>query len=531
MKPALLLATSAALSLAPSLAAQCELETQEFSADDGEVGDVFGYRLGLQGDVAAVAATFDDDLGLDSGSAYVHERDPHAGWVFRKKLLASNGGAGDSFAYSIAVDGTTVVVGAPQHAGRGALYVFARDQGGPGNWGEVATFTPPNASAGALFGFSLAIRGNRMVVGAPYTGLDRAGSVYLYRRDAASVSGWTLERELTAASATTGFSFGHALALDGDTLAISGAEVARSPYPSTFVVHVLERDLGGPDHWGERQRLAAGLDPTDLFGYRLGLSDGWLAVAAPGEVAPDFMDVGALYLFERDRGGAGNWGEARRLEGPGGGAFTPEQLLFSGDWLVAGSPSFAGAGAAFVFARNEGGENAFGLVTTIQDLPLEQESAFGQGLALDGDELHVGASGMYASGPSGENYTYDLGRLARASWRSDAARRNPDSLTVSTPELGTTFGAVVDLASSGHALAALMVFQQRAEIAFPTGQVLLGRERLGLQLASGPRASFALALPSAPALCGLEVTLQAAHLAPGRSFQLSNAQDLVLGMR
>lgn len=531
MKLSLFLALLGALPFLPVLDAQCELETQEFSAPDGQPGDVFGYRIALAGDVAAVAATYDDDLGLDSGSAYVHERDPLHGWVLRKKLLASNGGPGDSFAYALAVDGATVLVGAPGHGGTGALYVFARDQGGPGNWGEVTSFAPANLPAGAQFGFSLAVNGNRMAVGAPSTGQNRAGSVHLYRRDATHPGGWAFERELPAGNGGTGFSFGFALALENDTLAVSGAELVRTPYPLTFVVHVLERNQGGLDAWGEQQVLSIGLDPQDLFGYRLGLSGDWLAVAAPGESAPDFSDVGAVYLFERDRGGLGNWGAARRLAGPGGGLFTPEQVLFVGDWLVAGSPSFAGAGAAFLHARHAGGENAFGLVKVLQDLPLEPEAAFGQALALDGSELLVGASGWYSGGPNGEVYGYDLGRLARASWRGDTARRNPDSLSCGTPELGRTLTAEVDLTRSGHAFAALMVFRQRAELAFPAGQVLLGRERVGITLERGPRARFEVDLPSDPTLCGLELTLQAAHVERGRPFLLSNAQDLVLGSR
>ena len=261
------------------------------------------------------------------------------------------------------------------------------------------------------------------------------------------------------------------------------------------------------------------------------MDDGWLAVVAPGEVELDTGRIGAAYLYQRDTGGAGNWGLVRRLTSDSGAQFVPEQVALRGDWLGFGAPGVDGAGAVFLFGRDVGGANHWGEVTKLQDLPLESESAFGQGLALEGGELLVGASGLYASGPDGEVYAYDLGRLARASWRSDAARRNPDSLTATRPVLGDMLEARVDLGTSGHAFAALLVFEQRAELPFPGGQVLLGRGRLGLQLERGPLAAFSFALPTDLALCGREVTLQAAHVEAGRTFVLSNAQDLVLGAR
>jgi hypothetical protein len=526
----LTLAASLLVLCASVPAAQCELETQEFSAPDGELGDLFGYRLARAGDVLVVAATSDDDLGIDAGSAFVYERGA-SGWQLAKKLLASDGTAGDGFAYSLAIDGATAIVGAPQHGGRGQVYVFARDQGGAGNWGELGRFTPATVAAGAQFGFSLAVAGDHLAVGAPYTGLARPGSVYLYRHDPASASGWTLERELTSVLPSTGFSFGHALAFDGERLAVSGATVARLPYPPSFVVHLIERNAGGPDRWSEVRRISSSLAQPDLFGYRVALAGNTLAVAAPTETSLALGAIGALYVFERERGGPDNWGESVRIEGPESALFTPEQVVLAGDWLVAGSPSSTNAGGVFVYSRNVGLESGFGFVTEIQDLPLEPGSAFGQALAVEGDELLVGASGGYVGGPHGEVYAYDLARLARASWRGDSGHRNVDSLSAEAPILGTTTSLFVDLATTGHAHAAVMVCADPQERVLPGGQVLLGRGLLRVVFLHAPRSGLVYSLPANPALCGVRLTLQAAHLDAGRPFVLSNAQDLVLGVR
>ena len=129
------------LRAAPLAAQECSSDVQEFEPPDGEAGDSFGYRLERSGKLMVVASSYDDDLGHDSGSAYVYVHDSALGWQLVKKLLASDGGAWDVFGYSVAVEGDRVLVGAPGHDGAaadcGVVYVFARDHGGRGNWGEV----------------------------------------------------------------------------------------------------------------------------------------------------------------------------------------------------------------------------------------------------------------------------------------------------------------------------------------------------------------------------------------------------------
>ncbi|MCH7811779.1 MAG: FG-GAP repeat protein, partial [Chloroflexi bacterium] len=87
-----------------------------------------------------------------------------------KKLTASDAQAGDQFGWSVAVSGETIVVGAlGEDAGgtsAGAAYVFQRDQGGAGNWGEVTKLTASDAQAGDKFGWSVAVSGDTAVVGA-----------------------------------------------------------------------------------------------------------------------------------------------------------------------------------------------------------------------------------------------------------------------------------------------------------------------------------------------------------------------------
>lgn len=537
---ALPLALSFAIPCPLAAAPQGGVEVQEFEPPDGQAGDGFGYRVERAGKVAVVASTYDDDLGLDSGSVYVYLSDPLLGWQLAQKRHASDGAAGDSFGYSVAVDGERVLVGAPGHDGAtsdcGALYVFARNQGGVGNWGEVARFAPQGLAPGAGFGYSLAVRGEHLLVGAPHHARGVAGRAYLYRRDAASASGWTLELDFTSADPATAFEFGQDVALGDGLLAVSGARTSIQPYSDTYAVHLYERDARGAGGWNEVRRLESPSGTRDIFGYEIALDGDLLVAVAPAEIDFASLQVGALYLYRRALGGASNWGLERRLVDPQvDGFFTPDEVDVEGDWIAAGSFSSSAedvlsAGAVSVFGRNAGGKDAWAAVARLTDEEPTAGAYFGLDLALEEDELLVGAPGQYSGAASGEVYVLDLARVPRATWRNDAAGRNPDVHRAETrPWLGTNYVAEVDLGGTGHTTAVLVLYAHAAELALPGGRVRLGSTPLGRAVASGPLARFQFALPADSSLSGLALSTQARLVGGGRPYALSNAQDLVLG--
>lgn len=503
--------------------AQCDLATDELVPPDGEHGDAFGYRVERSGDVAAVAATFDADLGTRSGSVYVYERGGD-GWRFAKKLLASDGAEGDLFGYSVGVAGSTIVVGASDHdhaaSDGGAVYVFERDAGGAGNWGEVAHFTPEGTTAGARFGFALAVRGELLLVGAPYAGQARAGVAYLYRRDAASETGWTLADEFTSDDPATALEYGHDVALDEGVMAVSGSRTSMLPFSPTYVAHV--RELGDDGQWTEVARFEspdAAFAPRDFFAYELSLDGGRLVAVAPAEYDVGTADIGALYLYERDASGV--WGFAWRLPPPFS-TFYAEEADLRGDWLVAGNPSLS---TLHVFHRNAGGRGAWGEVTRLVD--DDPGADLGVDLVIAGDEVLAGNAYQVGEEP-GEVFVLDLARLARATWRGDAAGANLDALrALDRPLLGTTWSAQADPAS-GYTLALLAVFADRAERTLPSGAVLLGARRLGSALADA-EGRFEIAVPADATLCGLTATTQAGLFGSGVPLALTNALDLVVG--
>src|SRR5262245_25668667 len=132
------------------------------------------------------------------------------------KLTASGGAASDSFGASIAISGDTVVVGAPFATADnklGAAYIFVRDAM---TWTQQQKLTAGDGADSGLFGFSVAIDGDTVVVGspAPASPWDYGGSAaYIFTR---SETTWTQQQKLTG-----GFqNFGSSVAIDGDTVVV-----------------------------------------------------------------------------------------------------------------------------------------------------------------------------------------------------------------------------------------------------------------------------------------------------------------------
>ena len=93
----------------------------------------------------------------------------------------------DLFGFTVSADGDNVVVGTHRNddhgSESGSAYQFSRNQGGMNRWGQLAKLLASDAATGAQFGFSVAIDGNSMAVGAPLasTVATQTGALYTFR--------------------------------------------------------------------------------------------------------------------------------------------------------------------------------------------------------------------------------------------------------------------------------------------------------------------------------------------------------------
>jgi hypothetical protein len=213
--------------------------------------------------------------------------------------------------------------------------------------------------AWAKFGSPLGVSGDLLVVGAPGESLIGpsiyAGAAYVFVRDPATGQ-WGGERRLLPHDTAAFFSFGRSLAVDGDTVAISVPTGVRDGLVQEGGVYVFERDRGGADQWGAVTRISDEVvDTGGDFGTVLALA-GDLLVAGATTAAGDEM----LMVFERDRGGTDAWGKVATILETDVADSGPGDEIFGADVVIQGDDLLVGAPPPFSFsADNEGSAYLF----------------------------------------------------------------------------------------------------------------------------------------------------------------------------
>ncbi len=149
--------------------------------EDIDAGDEFG-SIAAHGDYLLAGSPFDDDNGIDSGSAYIFKRDGDT-WVQEAKLVPNDGAPGNWFGYVLAIYGENAIVGAEQASTNGsysgAAYWFRKEGD---TWVQKAKIFPEDGNAGDRFGHSVAIYENTVFIGAHGHDQDltNSGAVYVY---------------------------------------------------------------------------------------------------------------------------------------------------------------------------------------------------------------------------------------------------------------------------------------------------------------------------------------------------------------
>lgn len=182
---------------------------------DGRSLDLFGSSVALNGDTLVGGAPGDDDNAIASGSAYVYVR-TGTNWGLQQKVRPADGANGDSFGSAVAVSTDTLVVGSPdddEHGlASGSAYVYFRTSG---LWSQQAKLFAIDGAAGDFFGATVALSGDNALLGSfldDVTATD-SGSAYAFKRTGTA---WSQLRKFAPASGNVSDNFGVAVALDGE---------------------------------------------------------------------------------------------------------------------------------------------------------------------------------------------------------------------------------------------------------------------------------------------------------------------------
>jgi hypothetical protein len=269
------------------------LEEQKLLAADGEERDRFGSSVAVEDDTVVVGAIHDADNGSDSGSSYVFRYDG-ATWVEEQKLLPSDGAANDEFGYSAGIIADTVLVGAPDDDdngnGSGSMYVFRYDGA---TWVEARKLLASDGAAGDSFGDSVGISGDTVLVGAPDDDDNgsRSGSAYVFRYDGAT---WVEAQKLLASDGAATDLFGDSVAVSGEIAVIGawGDDDVGSRSGSAY----LFRYNGST--WAQASKLYPPDGASDdQFGEATAVTGDSAVVGAPKDDGYG-SNVGSAYVFD-----------------------------------------------------------------------------------------------------------------------------------------------------------------------------------------------------------------------------------------
>ncbi|HEX9962394.1 MAG TPA: BACON domain-containing carbohydrate-binding protein, partial [Pyrinomonadaceae bacterium] len=328
---------------------------QSFLADDEDSsGDDFGYSVAIDGDTAVVGAPF-DDLGAsrEQGSAYVFVRSAATNtWAFQAKLAASDGAPGISFGSDVAISGNTIVVGTgivfvsfTTSVNAEAAYVFVRSGE---TWTQQQKLTPPDGAPGEAFGSTVSISGETIVVGAPFHGTPDRGAAYVFARAGAV---WSQQQKLFAPNPGQNEThYGYSVAVSGDTIIVGAPR-----YGNGGQIHAYIRSNTEPA-WTLQQIMSANdTNVCDALGLEVALSGNTLIASTNRGLYTGagctIQNGYSVYIFARS---GISWTRQQKLHDS---SVDVSDVAIHGDTAVFGTTarranSTINESAALVFTRN-----------------------------------------------------------------------------------------------------------------------------------------------------------------------------------
>ena len=320
---------------------------QTLTASDGIAGDTFGAAVSLSGNNVAIGAP---NRNSNAGAVYTFNRSGTT-WTQSTLLTANGGAAGDQLGFSVAIEGLTIVAGAPHSSistrtDAGTAYVFTSLNGGL-TWQQQfhIQVTTGQARGGDHIGWSVALSQGTVLAGAPdddFGSKLSVGSVYVFIRNGTA---WSLQTKLSPGGGTANVRFGDAVGLYSNT-AVIGADGKNS---AQGLAYVYSR---AGTTWTQQATLAASDGVAgDRFGSTVTVSGTQAAVGAP-KANNTGAASGKAYVFSYN----GTWSEFAFLKGTDnatGDNFGAGASLDAGRTLV-GAPfnasgAITGNGAAYSF--------------------------------------------------------------------------------------------------------------------------------------------------------------------------------------
>lgn len=305
-------------------------------------------------------------------------------WVQTNKRTASTRGHQHQFGAASSIYGDYSIVGTLN--GR-AVYIQKKVNG---IWKQVKKLEEPGLLQLDYYGASVSLNEEFAVIGCPgikNNGLNNVGMVFIYSRNFGGVNNWGLIKSLEDPFPNIGDQFGKSVQLLNDTLYVGSYDSRdvneENPLGSAGAVMIFSKNHGGNNNWGFIKKICAAVrNQNDFFGFPIQIYNGRLLIGSSGQdydpIDQNFIsNAGAAYLYSKDQGGNNNWGLVKKLcafDRQSNDYFGTSVSIFESQ-IVIGAPSedhnstgggfLQDAGSIYMFKKDQGGINNWGLFKKI----------------------------------------------------------------------------------------------------------------------------------------------------------------------
>ena len=381
-------------------------------------GDTFGYSVAISGNYAIVGAYLEDDVGgVSSGKAYIFDVTTGSLVHTLDNPNAYDTSSDDRFGVSVAISGNYAIVGAHREddadgAFSGKAYIFNVTTGA-----LVHTLDNPNAfgtSQNDFFGHSVAISGNRAIVGSSFAdnfageddaGGDSSGKAYIFDVTTGALV-YTLDNP-NAFGTSAGDNFGDAVAISGNYAIVGARFEDDSVITQSGKAYIFNVTTGALVHTLDNPNSNA-LDLGDRFGVSVAISGNYAIVGADSEQDPNF-ESGKAYIFNVTTGNLLYTLDNPNAFGTSEGDDFGRAVSISGNRAIVGSfgeddADGISSGKAYIYDISTFTTSTITNANYILDNPnvfgTSESDRFGSSVAISGNYAIVGA---YAEDDAGGN--------------------------------------------------------------------------------------------------------------------------------
>lgn len=268
------------------------VQVATLTASDGVVGDRLGVSVSISGNTI-VAGAPDARIGpnSDQGAAYVFV-EPPTGWTSMTetaKLTVANGATDDALGRSVGIDGNTIVAGVPGYNGidAGEVLVFVQPASGWVSGNESAALTATGGAVNHALGTSVAIQGNTVVAGAPgstYSPNGVLGAAYVFEEPAGGWQGVVNQTaKLTSTRGANTDRLGESVGLSGSTVVAGAPGVSTNRIRNQGLACVyVEPQTGWANMTETADLYNLHGNPEEQFGASVAVNGTAVVAGAPG---------------------------------------------------------------------------------------------------------------------------------------------------------------------------------------------------------------------------------------------------------